>query len=309
MVQQVLKDYPDLKVKLYIGMALEGISINDHKKYIELMENYEQLNVYYKIKYPLTHIKLYEFELLNKQSVKYIGSANFSKAGFLHNQELLLKTKENFDALFNEIDEASLLCTTDEIDKHIIFFNEEKVDSIMASTDEKNETPAEGSSAFTDKYTNTKNKKNNTYIKYNNLSIRRFKHAADADFRIPTILKHDIIQDDKGINAWVRNQTPYLRQYNKFPFTEYFPVDTEFTIITDKGEEFKGKLTEGKPTQLEIYPNVYEYFRKKLSITERRPIEYIELFENDLLEIWVTKMGEEIYYFDFSPKNVDRRRF
>jgi hypothetical protein len=122
------------------------------------------------------------------------------------------------------------------------------------------------------------------------------------------MLETDIFQEDKGINAWVRNQIPYLRQSNKFPFTEYFPLETEFKILTDTKEIFTGKLTQGKPTQMELYPNVYEYLRNKLSLNEHSPINYKDLMQNNLLEIWGSELEDGSYYFDFSPKNVDRRR-
>lgn len=286
-------------------MALEGLSIKDHKDYIDLMKRYEQLKIYYKIKYPLTHIKLYKFDFHNKKPIKYIGSANFSKSGFFHNQEILLKTEENFAELFNMIKDGSLLCTSDDIKRHIIFYEEDKKEPLVNPKKKDKETLTK----IRPENDQLSTKPNNTYIKYKNIIIKRFEYAADADFKIPIIIKNDKLQDDKGINAWIRNQTPYLRQSNKFPFTNYFPSKKEFKIITDTNEVLTGKLTEEKPTQLELYPNIYEYLKRKLSLIEHRPITYKDLSRNNLLEIWVTKIDEETYYFDFSPKNVDRRRY
>lgn len=306
-IKQVLTDYSHLTINLYIGMALEGISLNDHKSFVELMDDFPQLNVFYKIKYPLTHIKLYQFEFSDKEFIKYVGSANFSKAGFNYNQEILLESIEDFSELFEGIDEASMLCTNEEIERFILFYNDKNDDIITNSQEKPNEVVEE---IPHETYRTPKQlSNNNTWIRYRNLKIRRFSSLADADFRIPIIIKKDIFQEDKGINAWVRNEIPYLRQSNKFPFTDYFPLENEFKIVTDAKETFTGKLIQGKPTQMELYPNIYEYLKKKLALHEHRPIEYEDLLKNNLLEIWGAKISNDSYYFDFSPKNADKRRY
>lgn len=298
-VEQVINDFPNLKIRLFIGMALEGISRTDHDSYTKLMDKHSQLKIYYKIQYPLTHIKLYQFEMPDDRNVSYVGSANFSKAGFDHNQEILVKSEYNFTELFKEVLEGSLLCDEDTIFKYIIFYTEEN-DILMADPGEGYTIGNENIDKGTKDKGNLKyNSRSTDYIKYKNMRISRFKFAADADFKIPIMIEKDSFQDNKGINAWVRNQAPYLRQSNKYPFNQYFPLEEEFKILTDSGEVFTGQLTRGRSTQLELYPNIYGYIRSKLSLNEHRPIKYEDLMKSNLLEIWGSEIEKGIYYFDF----------
>lgn len=300
-LRRIISDFPTLKITLYIGMALEGISIHDHSEYMQLMENNPQLTVYYKIKYPLNHMKIYQFATNDHATKKFVGSANLSNAGFEYNQEILLQTDSDFTHLFKETHLKSMLCTDEKIKQHILFYDDEKAVNIPSSTPVVLKDDDQ-----TDEKTNQGGIKE-TYALYKKFAIRSMKYASEADFIIPILLENDVFQMDKGINAWVRNQTPHLRQSPKYPFRQYFPINTEFNILTESGENLVGKLSKGKTTQLEIYPSIYEYLKRKLSLQEHRPIEYADLLQFDMVEIWGIKMDENQYYFDFSPKNVVRR--
>ena len=76
-LRRVNRDFPELQIDLFIGMYKEGFSINSHKKFIEIMTEYPDVQVYYQYEGKSTHIKLIEFSDKMKRST-YVGSDNFT---------------------------------------------------------------------------------------------------------------------------------------------------------------------------------------------------------------------------------------
>lgn len=300
LLQQFHEEFPNLRINLYIGMALEGISHKDHLRYIELVKDSQRsLNIFYKNEYPLNHIKLYDFELQNKQHIVFIGSANFSDAGLKYNQEILTETSDDFASLFRDIHNSSISCDNDDVEKYIRFYleEEESID-VVKEPEEINDVHHTSPTIMEEPM---------THIPYKKRMIRRSNRASEVDFRIPIILDNDFSPDNRGVNAWVRDKYPYLTQSNSFPFSKTFPLDQEFIIITDTGEKFHGWLNSINDNQMYISPSIYEYLRRILNINERRPINLNDLRKHYITEIWGDRIDDGVYLFDFSPKRVDRR--
>lgn len=290
-IEKIMELYPHLDLNIYVGMAREGVSQENHVKYNQLMREYSGLRIYYKVYYPLTHIKLYQFIKNDNHKKAYVGSANFSEAGFFSNQELLVESNSNFEDLFNEIKNKSLLCTDSEVYTFVNFFDEdgEPISNIPEYIEESPKVVEEKSKNSTEK---------NDKLRIMR-SLRRNLTSTNYDLKIPVMLESGKFNDNKGINAWARKQTPYLRQSNKYPFSNYFPTDREFTVIFEDGNIFEGNINTGKATELKMHPDFYMYLKNKLHIAEQRPITYEELKENNLLEIKVYKLENNEYFFKF----------
>lgn len=125
-LERVLKDFPKLKISLYIGMTDEGISFNNHFKFREIQMRTDTLIFYQSNKLnglSPTHIKVYEFS--NRKTNKvFVGSANFTENGFVNNRELLVEISDSLDKLFDEQQQNSVSCLDENITDYINFTKE-----------------------------------------------------------------------------------------------------------------------------------------------------------------------------------------
>ena len=294
MVEFFLSKYSKInRLTLIIGMALEGISLENHKRYSDLMNKYSNVQIYYKVKMPLTHIKLYEF-LFEDSKRSFVGSANFSEAGLFNNEELLVESKSSYTSLFDEVLKKSLICTDNNIRKYIKLYEEvsEEIPLISQSVDSRVD------------FNNTTYPSNiqRSTVKNNSL-VRSYKAARDAEFRIPIIYKDDSLAYRKGINAWVKKQDAYLEQSTNYIFSRHFPLDREFKVITEKNEMFTGTINSWTNNRLLLEPDIYTYLCARLGIKIGKPLSYEDLDNYGATEIWGEKIEEGIYFFDFSPRN------
>ena len=77
-----MSDFPNLKIEMHVGMALQGISQRDHDLYRKISDNGAG-EIYYVDKLPMVHQKILEFyDGQEAQNIDYVGSANFSYSGF-----------------------------------------------------------------------------------------------------------------------------------------------------------------------------------------------------------------------------------
>ena len=122
-VHRVLNDFPNLKIELYLGMAMQGISNRDHKAYREIT-NDEIGKIYYVNQLPMVHQKIIEFyDSGNTQRIGYVGSANFSFSGFMTQRELMMPTKDPLNRPFEIIRPQSSLCLSNNL-ANISFMNQ-----------------------------------------------------------------------------------------------------------------------------------------------------------------------------------------
>ncbi|HFU3697768.1 TPA: phospholipase D family protein [Streptococcus suis] len=117
-----INSFKGISLELYIGMSQQGISEQDHQKYVNLMLNNPHVKIYYQIRDNLTHIKLIE---LTKESSSriYVGSANFSYDGLFKHNELMTLVNENINDLFINQKLRSTLVNSEEA-KQLVLANE-----------------------------------------------------------------------------------------------------------------------------------------------------------------------------------------
>ncbi|MGY4105530.1 restriction endonuclease PLD domain-containing protein [Ignavigranum ruoffiae] len=285
MIYKILNKTNINQLNVYIGMALEGISIEDHHNFQRLADKYKnRIHIYYKTTYPLNHMKLYEFVLDNKNRKCYAGSANLTQNGFKRNQELLVDFDDNTDLYINEIKMNSMNCLSENIGDYITFYLNEpfKDKELSEVTLDQEKLP---------QYINR-------YYKSEQYEfLRRVPNY--YQIKIPVLMTDKYQAKTRGINAWVRGQFPYLSEYNTYSFHSYFPLNKKFKIITDFGEELYGFIDGYETDKLHIYPNVYEYLRNRLGIREHRVISYEDIIQVGSNNILVYKENDEMYYFNF----------
>lgn len=122
---RVLKDCPNLKIDIYLGMALQGISAKDHKLYKQLTES-GKIRLWYVCEEPMVHQKVVDF-YNDHTHQSYIGSANFSERGFLSQTEVMTVVNNNVDAIFSAIKKRAYLCTSSNIEEYLRFSNTNEI--------------------------------------------------------------------------------------------------------------------------------------------------------------------------------------
>ncbi|MBT8932744.1 hypothetical protein BTI56_08295 [Lactobacillus delbrueckii subsp. bulgaricus] len=114
-VNRVLSDFPNLKIEMYVGMALQGISQRDHDLYRKISDNGAG-EIYYVDKLPMVHQKILEFyDGQEAQNIGFVGSANFSYSGFMKQREIMASTAEPLSDLFRYVKKQSGLCLSDNL--------------------------------------------------------------------------------------------------------------------------------------------------------------------------------------------------
>lgn len=123
-VKKIITEFPELKIELYIGMALQGISEKDHVFYQKATKSGKAV-VRYVVKKPMIHQKVLEFYDDDDDRCGYIGSANFSDGGFCNQREVMAMVDNSLDYLFDCADASSFLCIDSEIDKIVPIVDDE----------------------------------------------------------------------------------------------------------------------------------------------------------------------------------------
>ncbi|MEC6749230.1 restriction endonuclease PLD domain-containing protein [Marinilactibacillus sp. XAAS-LB27] len=298
-VKRVLLDFSDLKVTLFIGMSLEGISQNNHKNFLLLSEEFQgRLEVYYQINKPNTHIKLYSWYYKRYNIINYAGSANFTENGFFNNKEILISFNDSVENVFEEQKKNSLLCNDVRISEFIDFYDDESIEQEDVSSEDS-----------TDENLLTIRVEEQTVVKTKVPSTRSLlgdKRIIDK-FTIPILLKTETSSATTGINAWNRGkQQPYLKQSPNYPFSKYFPLDKKIRFITDDNKILVGIIRGSKDKQLEFDPNIYEYIAERIGLYEKRPIIFKDLVHYGESNVVISKITDTEYLFDFqkSEKNL-----
>lgn len=133
-IRRVFKDFPNMKLDLYLGMARQGILERDHKYYQDLTTA-KKARVSYVTEKPFIHQKVLEF--YGNGSRRYLGSANFSYSGFESQCEVMLETTESVEGLFRQAKKQSILCTDTKIPKYIPLLKDQTAIYECELTDER----------------------------------------------------------------------------------------------------------------------------------------------------------------------------
>lgn len=93
------KEFPDLRMAIYIGMAKDGVTKIDHQRYCDLYD--EGVRVYYHVATPKNHQKVIDFYNDEGSHTSFLGSANFSFRGLDEQEEVVTTIDEDVSFLFN----------------------------------------------------------------------------------------------------------------------------------------------------------------------------------------------------------------
>lgn len=276
-IYHVIHNFQKLQLNVVIGMAKsDGIKKWDHSEYIRIAKQTNRLQVKYYIGNRPIHAKGILWH--NGYSKKaFIGSSNFSWNGFRDYEELMTEV--------NPISLESVFPTTDLID-----INDSLVDDLGIITDTIDSNQPKNLKALS---------KNKVQI-----SLPLFSE------------KTGDIQKSSGLN-W--GQRP---EYNREPNQAYIPVPKaihdnfpnffpkhgeEFTVITDDGDSFICVLAQANSKAIETRHDnsiLGKYFRKRLDLPLGKQVELNDLQRYGRTSVVLSKMGDNLYFMDFSDKGL-----
>lgn len=299
-----IERYPQIELEVMIGMARQGIDLNDHWNYCKLTEENPKVKVYYQIEVPMTHIKLYQWYSSQIPRKSFVGSANFSENGFKYHNELLLQSDVSFNDLLNEFLGKMLLCTNEEIAKHISFIDqnqdlEEKEDLL----DDLNQHEVE--SDIQEVIPTQKVNLDSTINHKLNLKRQVMKENLES-LSISLYERKQIT-----LNVWMkknqnRSQSFLLNPSPKKSKQLFFPKEHSFNVVTD--DEFQFECITGGDFGKQILIkegqglDFYSYIKDRLKISEDRLLEKKDFDNYGTMEIMFYKRSETEYYMDFSPR-------
>lgn len=288
-LKRVINEHPHWIIEIYIGMSQQGISMNNHKEFCDIINNQKNLELYYQIKGENNHMKLLDFSSEHSKRV-IIGSANFTENGFFKNQEIMIETDIDTNDIFERQKKLSLLCTSHNIEKFIDFYIDESND--LEIKEDKNSSSKDSRILERDQqYISTfkKLKKHPNPYYYRN-------------FKVEIVLdkKHNPTWSEKGINAWTNNKQPYLQSSQKVFFEKYFPNDEKFHIYTDDGIKFDSELGGKFNSEIHFHnANIYDYVKKRINLNVTRPISREDLIKYGSTAFYFTRVDETEYLLEF----------
>lgn len=299
-LSRFIKDFPYLTIELFIGMTFQGISKLDHHEYNNLMQGSKNINIYYQVLGIQNHMKVFEFSnILNTKT--FIGSANFSKNGFLVQKEILAEIENLPEEVFIEQKNNSLLCTESGIEKYVEFYDNENKTLNMPEQSEVFEE-AKGTVALYD----LAHKKNKEAAKRRwELLKGKMDPRYYQSFEVTIILppENNSRWADKGINSWVNEKPPVIEQTPRLSFSKVFPKEN-FTIYTDDNEVWNARLTGNFNGNLEIQNrNLYDYISKRIGLMEKRPISHYDLSSAGYSTLYFTRVNYKIFVMSFHEED------
>lgn len=304
--RHILECYRHLKLSIYIGMTSnDGISRVNHENFIKLAEQYKnRLNVFYQVTHPSTHIKLYTWVKDDSVITNFAGSANFTENGMFKLNELMVESSLDYSGLFATQASISIPCTSEKVYGNINIY-EDEVD-ILEIDDKPTPLINDETQPFI-RYSNTNEQysenssKENGDLFFNNRNLLRGYVQSPRRIEIPVILKNVGNYDTRGINNRFRNnQLGYLVKSNKYPFKNFFPLDTPLTFYTDDRKDLKGIVRENRIDDLFFEDDIYSYFFNRLNMSELRPISQFDLDKYGRESVDILKLTDTEYLFDFS---------
>src|SRR5699024_6988830 len=296
-LNEIVKKYPKLNIEVYIGMAKEGIARNDHDEYCMMPKN---VNVYYNVSHIKNHMKIYELSN-DKESIYYIGSANFSENGFFKNDEILVEVQDDLSYIYEENRINMLNCTSTEIEDHIyIYENEESTEVEEIEDEEVN---------LTETKTKEPGKEHNNGIitlvqKIKSIRVKvpqdfecKIVNSYYSTFHIPIVLpkESDPFWKSRGINS---QPNPHIKKNpNNRNFDDFFNSEKNMTIYTFNGKVLRANLAGKFNSELHFIDiNIKEYLVDLLELNKSEPIAYEILSKLDFNYLYFVRLNETDYY-------------
>ena len=276
-LEYVLNNANKVIIDLYIGMSQEGISFNEHQKFQTLCKSNPHINVFYQYKGKLTHIKLYVFYGI-QSSIAYVGSANFTENGFVNNRELLIRSEESFDYLFDSQVQNSIHCNDKDVESYINFFDDEKINNIE---DDEKEVKVESTLQGIIRNFNEKH------------NIRDLSNG----YLLPIVTdnKANKLWYQTGVNGVFYSGRSYLRKANNHSLKEFFTIE-EFKIIAYDEKCYNAKLKGNFYRELHIEGwNFYDELFKWLNLNRKVAINHTHLSRLGYTSFYFEKKEDDVY--------------
>ncbi|MBY0001441.1 NgoFVII family restriction endonuclease [Priestia aryabhattai] len=286
----ILEQYPDIEIDLIIGMAKkDGINSWDHERYLQLVNEYPKVNIYYRTLSPGIHSKIYYWydDEYTDNSITFVGSANFSWNGFRDQIELLVEANhENIDQVFNVAKLHLISCTNPNVEEHINFVNLRLKRTFKANEEVQIVEEA-------------RNPKNNCVqlldLPYVDLSLM--------------IDRTNSIHGKSGLNWGQRDGREPNQAYIPVPVPfnnanpNFFPpLKQNFTLITDDEQQLICVMAQSGRKAIHTSKNnsiMGRYFRQRLGVPLGSKVKVQDLLNYGRTQLRIYKIDSETYFMDF----------
>lgn len=288
-LERVVNLKPELKINLYIGMALEGISHYNHNKYRTLCHNNKNINVFYLVSQPYNHMKIYEF-INEKETLVFSGSANFSENGFFNNIENLFEVQYDLQNSIRNLNYKN--CLDENILEYIPLVDLEHDDLLYFEQNKMIKSKNGPLKKLADRII----KKEYQKILYRVKNTKKYTYENKISFEI--ILGNDSLWNIRGINSIFnkRNSGVFISN-NTNRIKEFFNNrEDTFFIHTQYNEKFTAQLTNDSNRGLELLDgSLYEFIRREIKLAETRPISYNDLLNAESTKVTIIKIDDDNY--------------
>ncbi|WP_330948740.1 restriction endonuclease PLD domain-containing protein [Virgibacillus sp. MG-45] len=278
----ILSNYPDLSLELIIGMACkDGITEWDHKRYRQIVSNNPQVDIKYQRSLPAVHSKIYHWYQNDEFDTNeaFIGSSNFSWAGFRDQMELMGKVDyPNLPEVFRCTDTVSCLHENVEDEIRINQLEVEKRDdgSIGLYSVEGNKIEL-GELDFVKLSLLTKSGEEIHERGGLNWGQREGREPNQAYIPVPVSINRD--------------------KENFFP-----PFKHTFTLLTDDGEQMSCIMAQDNRKAIQTTDSnsiLGRYFRQRLNIPLGSKVNMTDLEKYGRTHVTIYKLNNETYFMDF----------
>lgn len=305
---RVIKMFPEHSITLMLGMAPCGITEKDHIEFKKICQLRDNVQVLYNVETPVNHMKIYQWYCNQEPTQAFLGSSNFSEAGFFNHKEIMASIESNFHELIQNMKHNFISCLDDEVENKINIVSGE-IDNIYIELKEEELIYEYNKDRFP---TNKRSKENQTNFKNTFIQETRDVFLGESE-EVELILKNDFSSDVRGVNEWNRKYKDKsdahinIDSMNKKGLwnQSFFPREEEFYLRTDDGIDFLVKRTGQYGRELKIIDkdkNFYSYFAKRIGIKEGCPILYKDLEHYGRTNVLFVKEKDSMYTMDFSIK-------
>lgn len=260
-----------LNIVLLIGMAAEGISERAHNAFVRLHE-LQYGSIHFECSYidqiPFCHMNFYLWKRGDVSTSAFMGSADFTQSSIL-----FPVAKE----LMNECNPLEAwLCIKDELGRSIYCNHNEVHESIRILN------------------------------KHPRFDIDVQPNASNR-VTISLLTNKGTVAERSGLNwGQRRGRNPnqaYIRLPSKISQTGFFPLDRQFSVMTDDGKAMNLRVEQSGNKAITTPDSnalIGEYFRNRLGLANGEFITVDHLNSYGRTNVSFVRIDEETYYMDFS---------
>ncbi|RIM90062.1 NgoFVII family restriction endonuclease [Staphylococcus xylosus] len=242
---RIINDFPNREITLYIGMTHQGLPYNDFFAFLNICSKYPKVNVFYQIEGAPTHMKVLEFSNAFDRKT-FVGSANFSEAGFLNHREVMAQVEYNIQEKVREQDRLSLHCMDVNVLNYISLIKEE-----LSNEVEKLERFENGIERSKNRF-----KEIHDYVKSfnlkNDINLNGERNGNLVYLSLPIILNNEasksIVVANNPTNGYISNSNLQRKK-----MVEFFKRGHSFKVKTLHNKEMEAELRGSFGKELYFY--------------------------------------------------------